>query len=141
MPGGSCARLADLPDAIASIVEDCRRATLSTLNADGTIASVPVGFALVGERVITQVDDKPKEGRELARVANVRREPRATLLFDRWDEDWTRLGWVMVKGVASLEPPREVPELLARYPQYHAAPPRGPLLVVDPRSIRWWTWR
>ena len=90
--------------------------------------------------MITEVDDKPKGDKELARVRNVRRDPRVTLLFDRWDEDWTRLGWVMVKGDASVEPPRSVAELSDRYPQYQSRPPTGPLLVVEPRQVRWWTW-
>jgi hypothetical protein len=61
------------------------------------------------------------------------------VLFDRWDEDWTRLGWVMVKGVASVESARLVPALLDRYPQYERQP-SGPVIVVEARRVRWWTW-
>jgi PPOX class probable F420-dependent enzyme len=53
--------------------------------------------------------------------------PKAALLVDRWDEDWTRLAWVRVYGVAEiLEPqPHEREEhaaavalLREKYPQY-----------------------
>ena len=132
--------LDELPDRVARIVEECRRATLATRNEDGTSAVVPVCFGVAGGRVITEVDDKPKGTKELARVRNVRRDPRVTLLFDRWDEDWTRLGWVMVKGIASIHPPGDVAALVQRYPQYEQHPPRGPRLIVDPRHVRWWTW-
>jgi hypothetical protein len=46
------------------------------------------------------------------------------LLVDRWDEDWTRLGWLRVEGIASLVgagDPGHAPALVAlrrKYPQY-----------------------
>jgi PPOX class probable F420-dependent enzyme len=138
--GGSCARIDDLPEALRAVVDQCRRATLSTTNADGSIATVPVCFAVSDGRVTIAIDDKPKRTKELARVRNIRRDPRVTLLFDRWDEDWARLAWVMVKGVASVEAAGEVATLLERYPQYRAAPPSGPVIFVEPRTVRWWSW-
>lgn len=141
MPGGSCRTLAELPGNAASLLDDCRRAALSTSGEDGTIAAVPVCFAVAEGRVIIAVDEKPKATKDLARIRNVRRDPRVTLLFDRWDEDWTRLAWVMVKGVAAIEGSVDASSLLARYPQYRDDPPAGPFLVVEPRLIRWWSWR
>jgi PPOX class probable F420-dependent enzyme len=140
LPGGRCSTLGDLPEDLARVVDGCRRATLSTIGADGTIASVPVCFALTEGRVIVAIDDKPKGSKELARVRNIRRDPRVTLLFDRWDEDWTRLGWVMVKGAASLTMEADSSALQERYPQYRADPPGGPFIVVDPALVRWWSW-
>jgi PPOX class probable F420-dependent enzyme len=140
VPGGSCARLSDVPSEVARLIEECRRATLSTVNPDGTVALVPVCFALDGPRVVSAVDEKPKGDDELARVRNVRREPRVTLLFDRWDEDWSRLGWVAVKGVATIEATVDAALLVARYPQYEGHPPPGPWLTIEPFRIRWWTW-
>lgn len=122
------------------VVAECRRATLSTLSGDGSIATVPVCFALRGGDVIIEIDDKPKRTKELARVGNIRRDARVTLLFDRWDEDWTRLGWVMVKGTATMEREGDASPLVERYPQYREDPPDGPLIVVAPHRIRWWSW-
>jgi PPOX class probable F420-dependent enzyme len=140
VPGGSCARLSELPLSAARVVEECRRAVLSTRSGDGTAAVVPVCFALSGEDVVTAIDGKPKGDAEPARLGNVRRDRRVTMLFDRWDEDWTRLGWVMVKGTATIESAGDSSGLVARYPQYRTDPPRGPLLVVSPDLVRWWTW-
>jgi PPOX class probable F420-dependent enzyme len=140
LAAGSCEHLAELPDAPARVVAECRRATLSSFSADGSIATVPVCFALADGSVITQIDHKPKDAREPARLRNIRRDPRVTILFDRWDEDWTRLGWVMVKGTASVAPARAAPALVERYPQYVEDPPDGPVIVVEPRLIRWWCW-
>jgi PPOX class probable F420-dependent enzyme len=110
------------------------------MGADGAIATVPVCFAIAGGRVLIAVDDKPKRTKKLARVRNIHRDPRTTLLFDRWDEDWTRLGWVMVKGVATLQEEGDASPLIQRYPQYRDDPPAGPLIVVEPQRIRWWSW-
>lgn len=114
---------------------------LATTASDGSPRAVPVCFAIVNGEVVTAVDQKPKSTRRPARLVNAQRAGTATLLFDRWDEDWTRLGWVMVTGRARIEPPgwgRD--ELIARYPQYGTDPPLGESLVVMPSSVRWWTW-
>ena len=45
------------------------------------------------------------------------------LSVDRWDEDWARLAWVMVRGRAEILEPgaeqtRAIAALRVRYPQY-----------------------
>jgi PPOX class probable F420-dependent enzyme len=138
---GSCKRLSELQAGVRAIVENARRAALASIGEDGNPHVVPVCFAIVGEEVVSAIDHKPKSGRELARVANVRARPNATLLFDRWDEDWTRLGWVMVAGSAHMAPPGAgADELAARYRQYQEQPPRGEVIVLRPEVIRWWFW-
>ena len=103
---------------------------------------MPVCFAVRGDDLVTAIDQKPKRiDRETARVANVRNDGRATLLIDRWDEDWTRLGWVMIRAAAALEPPGSASaQLLGRYPQYRDDPPGGPVIALRPRRISWWLW-
>jgi PPOX class probable F420-dependent enzyme len=113
-----------------------RRATLSTVASDGRPRLVPCCFAFgfEGDTLVvdTPIDDKPKASSDplrLARVRDVRRDPRVTLLVDHWDEDWTRLAWVRVEGTARLLLPWAPPDapahaaaldaLRARYPQYH----------------------
>lgn len=124
-----------------AIIEGARRAALATIGDDGRPHLVPVCFAIVGGEIVSAVDQKPKSGRELARVRNVRARASATLLLDRWDEDWTRLGWVMVAGAARISPPGfGVSELSARYEQYEEQPPLGDVIVIRPDSIRWWMW-
>lgn len=66
------------------------------------IESVPICFVSVrdassGSTVIANPIDrvKAKETTELSRRANVERNPRATLLCERWDrDDWSQLWWV-----------------------------------------------
>jgi PPOX class probable F420-dependent enzyme len=140
MPSGSCRSLSELPNTARSVIDDARRAVLSTIDADGRPHSVPVCFAVAGARICSAIDHKPKSGRTLSRIANVRARPIATVLFDRWDEDWRRLAWVMVRGEARIDPPGTAgPELIARYPQYRDDPPAGEVVVVTPVLIAYWT--
>jgi hypothetical protein len=66
------------------------------------------------------------------------------LVVDRYDEQWSRLAWVQLRGTAGLlhdGPPYErgIALLAARYPQYGAVPLVGrPLLVIRPRQVRSW---
>ncbi|MGH2820646.1 MAG: TIGR03668 family PPOX class F420-dependent oxidoreductase, partial [Actinomycetota bacterium] len=133
MPGGTSPTLTDLPVDALRILQDARRAVLATIAADGSPRIVPVGFALREGEVVTAIDRKPKSGRRLARLRNLERDARVSLLADRWDEDWTGLGWVRVEGTARIEAPGSAAaELRARYPQYREEPPDGEVIVVTP---------
>jgi PPOX class probable F420-dependent enzyme len=141
MPAGSCTALSELPGSLLDVLEAARRGVLSTHGEGGRIDSVPVCFARRGDDIVTAVDQKPKRSGELARVRNLARDPTATLLVDRWDEEWTRLAWVMVRGEAHLDSPGSAAdELLARYPQYLRDAPRGPVIALTPTTVRWWAW-
>jgi PPOX class probable F420-dependent enzyme len=140
MPSGSVGRLRDLPIELRSVIDGARRAVLTTVDADGP-HSVPVCFAVLGQELVTAIDHKPKAAGTPARLRNVRDDPAVTLLIDRWDEDWERLAWVMVRGRARIEPPGTGSDaLLARYPQYGERPPSGDAIVIAPHRILWWAW-
>jgi len=121
-----------------------RVARLATIGPGGAPHLVPVVFALDGDTVYSAVDAKPKRTTSLRRLANVRDDPRATLLADHYDEDWTALWWVRADGRGRVIEPgepeadRAVELLAARYPQYVATPPPGPVLAVDVE--RWSGW-
>jgi PPOX class probable F420-dependent enzyme len=63
---------------------------------------VPVCFAFDGEALYSAVDDKPKRTRDLRRLRNVAENPHASMVVDEWSEDWSRLRWVIVEGMADL---------------------------------------
>jgi PPOX class probable F420-dependent enzyme len=120
-----------------------RVARLATVRPDGAPHVVPVVFVLDGDTVWLVVDEKPKRQRELQRLANVRAEPRVSLLVDSWDEDWERLWWVRADGHVRIvsegaELERAVILLLERYPQEREHPPGGPALAVEVK--RWRSW-
>jgi PPOX class probable F420-dependent enzyme len=124
--------------------EDARVAVLSSIGPNRAPHLVPVVFALDGERIHLAVDTKPKHGGELARVANLRAEPRCALLVHGYQEDWDRLWWARADGRASIvaEGPaleRTRTLLQDRYPQYRGATRViGPAIVIEVE--RWSGW-
>src|SRR6478672_8661129 len=94
-----------------AFIESARRAVLATIGRAGRPRLVPICFALADDSPIlyTPLDDKPKRTNDpldLARVRDIRADPRVTVLVDRWDEDWTRLAWLRAEGTAELAMPR-----------------------------------
>ncbi len=125
---------------------------------DGRPRLVPICFTLGEQRdaagrpiVYTPLDEKPKQAADpmkLARVQDLLVLPEATLLVDRWDEDWTRLAWLRAYGTAELlEPqPHEREEhgaaaaaLKRKYPQYagHALQGRPIVRIHVTRALSW----
>lgn len=104
---------------------------------------VPVTFAIVGDRVVTAIDQKPKTTRRLRRLGNVASHPRVSLLADHYDEAWDRLWWVRVDGIARIVESgeafdRAIAALVAKYDQYRSAPPAGPVIeVAIERVVAW----
>ena len=112
---------------------------LATVTAAGRPHVVPVCFALEGGRIYTAVDAKPKSTRALRRLENVRATGRASLLVDHYEEDWSRLWWVRVDGPAEvLDANAGLDALAAKYEQYRADPPAGPVIAITPE--RWRSW-
>ena len=58
-------------------------------------------------------------------MRNIRENPRVSVVIDQYDEDWTRLRWVIIQGRAEIltDGPhfaRGVDLLVDKYPQYRA---------------------
>ena len=104
-------------------VEGQRVARLATADRRAVPHVVPVCFGLVGDAVYITIDQKPKQaGRPLKRLRNIADNPRLAMVFDRYDEDWRRLAWVMLHGRAEIladgvEHDRAQALLRERYPQ------------------------
>ena len=105
-------------------VESRRAGHLATADARGAPYLVPVCFGLGKATLYITIDEKPKrQDRPMKRVRNILENPRAAFVVDRWDEDWTRLGWVMLRGAAEIldsgaEHDAAQELLRGRYPQY-----------------------
>jgi PPOX class probable F420-dependent enzyme len=106
-----------------AFVESRRVGHLATADAAGRSHIVPVCFGLAGETLYITIDEKPKRlDRPLKRVRNILENPQAAFVADRYDEDWARLGWVMLRGRAEIldsgaEHDRAQALVVARYPQ------------------------
>jgi PPOX class probable F420-dependent enzyme len=109
----------------ARFLAQCRVGHLATADARATPHLVPVCFVVSAGALYITIDQKPKgDVRALRRLKNITENPVAAFVADRWDEDWTRLGWVMLRGPAEIlaegaEHDRAQALLRSRYPQYH----------------------
>lgn len=101
---------------------------------------VPVTYAVHGDELFIAVDQKPKSTTALKRLRNIAANERVAVLVDEYDEDWAHLWWVRVDGVARVVPEHAaaVELLVAKYPQYEADPPQGPVIVI--RAEAWSGW-
>ena len=124
---------------------DARRATLATTASNGRPRLVPVCFVVVDGLLWSPLDEKPKaveDPRRLARIRDIARDPRVTLLVDRWSEDWSQLAWLRVDGHAELvdSDPTVVAALRAKYPQYAAHDLESrPMIRIQAEATHGWT--
>jgi PPOX class probable F420-dependent enzyme len=116
-----------LTDEQRQFLDAQRVARLATADATGRPHVVPICYVLTGDTVYFTIDEKPKKkpAAGLKRLANLRENPFAALVVDRYDEDWSRLGWVMLQGRAEVlesGPEHDLAQasLRARYPQLAA---------------------
>jgi len=123
-----------------------RVARLATADAAGQPHVIPIVFAIDGQRLYTPVDAKPKRvapGR-LKRVRNLLVNPHVAIVADEYDEDWTRLAWVLVAGRGEVVDGGEahvvgIRLLQDKYAQYEAMPlEHRPLIVVTLLSVTSW---
>jgi PPOX class probable F420-dependent enzyme len=126
------------------LVANARVARLATTGADGRPHLVPLCFALEGDVLYSAVDRKPKGSTRLQRLENVRLHPDVTVLVDHYEEDWSRLWWVRLRGTARVleggaEHDRALSLLAAKYEQYRAEPPPGPVIAVAVDEWRGWS--
>jgi PPOX class probable F420-dependent enzyme len=116
-----------LPDRERGFLIGQRIGHLATADARGNPHVVPVCFAVADDTLYITIDEKPKRagGRPLKRLRNMMDNPSTAFVADRYDEDWSRLGWVMLRGLAEIliegpEHDRAQTLLCERYPQYRA---------------------
>ena len=119
-------------------------ARLATIDPDGRPHLVPIVFAVEGDTLYSAVDRKPKRSQTLRRIENARVRPDVTILVDHYEEDWSRLWWIRLRGRARVldagtERERARALLADKYPQYRAEPPDGPVLAVDVYETRAWS--
>jgi PPOX class probable F420-dependent enzyme len=118
---------------------------LATADARAVPHLVPVCFVVSDGALYITIDQKPKgDVRALKRLRNIAENPVAAFVADRWDEDWTRLGWVMLRGPAQIladgaEHDQAQALLRLRYPQYREMELNG-LPVVAVRIERVTSW-
>lgn len=135
--------------AVQKILKKARVARLATLDDKNRPHIVPICFVYDGKLFYTAVDRKPKRvtPERLARLRNIRAVPRIALLIDEYDEDWTQLWYILVRGKAKLIPKSghkehalAIHKLRAKYPQYAQGmlADDAPIIRITPERVAFW---
>lgn len=140
----------DLPAFAAELLYQSRVARLGTADRTGQPLVVPVCYVFDGRTCFSAIDAKPKRvaARQLRRVRNIAENPRVSLTVDRYDEEWSRLCWVIVQGRADVltdgsERASAVDLLLAKYAQYRVMGldrEAATVIRIAPEKALCWKW-
>ena len=137
---------AKLSSAQDRFLRSARTGHLATADANGQPHVIPVCFVFDGEAIYSVLDGKPKSVslRRLRRVRNISANPQVSLVVDHYEEDWSRLQYLMVSGGAELlelgeEWARAIAMLREKYPQYQAMDlDQSPVIKIAPlRYVPW----
>ena len=142
------AKRATLSEAEATFVQQQRVARLATVDGDGNPHVIPVCYAFDGSRFYTPLDEKPKrvEGHQLQRVRNIMTHSTVALVIDQYDDDWSQLGYILIRGQAELIPPEQtgvhsqaIVLLRERYRQYRTmALEKHAVIAITPAQVTSW---
>jgi PPOX class probable F420-dependent enzyme len=138
-----------IPGAVQAKLKEARVARLATVDERHRPHAVPVCFAYDGKVLYTAIDQKPKRvaPERLTRLRNILAEPRVALLIDQYDEDWTKLWYMLIRGKARLLPmgaqkerARALRKLRAKYPQYagRMLPNDAAIIRITPDRTTFW---
>jgi PPOX class probable F420-dependent enzyme len=140
----------DLPAFAAELLREGRVARLGTADRAGQPLVVPVCYVFDGRSCFSAIDAKPKRisAGGLRRVRNIAENPRVSLIVDHYDEEWTRLAWVIVQGRADVltEGPERVGAidlLRDKYAQYRALGldrAAATVIRISPERAMSWRW-
>ncbi|MFC1416967.1 TIGR03668 family PPOX class F420-dependent oxidoreductase [Streptacidiphilus cavernicola] len=122
-----------------------RVSRLATVSGTGEPHMVPITFALDGDHLYFAVDHKPKASTDLRRLRNITENPRVSVLVDHYADDWETLWWARADGLAEIWHDGRSREdaldlLAAKYPQYAAQRPSGPVVAITLQQMTGWSY-
>jgi PPOX class probable F420-dependent enzyme len=137
----------DLDARSRALLDTARVAHLATADQYARPHAVPIVFVLDGERLYFPLDRKPKrvdDWHALRRVRNIETNGRVSIVVDTYEEDWTKLAWVLLEGVATIlesgsERDSAAAALTAKYAQYDGGGlvDRPVARVAIERAVEW----
>jgi PPOX class probable F420-dependent enzyme len=137
----------DLDPASRALLESARVAHLATADQYSRPHAVPIVFVMLDGNLYFALDRKPKREDDwhmLRRVRNIETNGRVSIVVDHYEDDWSKLAWVLLEGVATIietgaERDGAARALAGKYMQYAGAALDGrPVVrVVVERTVRW----
>jgi PPOX class probable F420-dependent enzyme len=85
-------------------ITEAKVARLATVDLECKPHLIPVVFVFDNDCYFIPIDEKTKRSRpeKLKRAKNIQQNPNVTLLIDEYNEDWTKLYFIMIQGKASI---------------------------------------
>ncbi len=85
-------------------IQHHRVGRLATADATGVPHVIPVCFVRAENNIYITVDEKPKTlaPKTLKRLRNIAENINVAMVVDEYDEDWSRLAWVLLRGHAKI---------------------------------------
>ncbi|HKQ08105.1 MAG TPA: TIGR03668 family PPOX class F420-dependent oxidoreductase [Blastocatellia bacterium] len=132
---------------LGKFIRGHRVARLATVDGDGRPAVIPICYVFDDHHFYSPLDEKPKQvaPRQLKRVRNIESNPHVALVIDDYADDWSKLAYVLVTGLAAIMQPgsdehaRAVRMLRDKYPQYRAmAIDERPMIKISPARMKHW---
>ena len=140
------ARLGD--PRVREFVAATRIAHLATADGAGAPHNVPLCYWFDGERIYFAIDEKPKRqtGMALKRMRNIAANPRVAVVIDHYEEDWSQLAFVLIRGHARVVEDADeylvaMRHLRDKYLQYRGmimTPEKNPIVKIEPLSVHAW---
>ena len=125
-----------------------RVARLATADSSGMPHVIPVCFWFDGARLYFVIDEKPKRARGtgLKRMRNIAENPHIALVADHYEDDWTQLAYVMIRGEARIVDDNGEYMLVLRnlrdkylpYRTMQLSPDRNPIVRITPGHVNIW---
>lgn len=134
---------------VGSLEDRARVARLATVDPENKPHVVPVVFVFDDTYYYIPLDEKIKryKAEDLTRVKNIKQNPNVSLLIDEYHEDWNKLHFVIIHGIASLvfkegqdnSLLKKAHNLLCKkYPQYQTLGMGESCIKIRPeKTFRW----
>jgi PPOX class probable F420-dependent enzyme len=131
--------------AVRDFIESARIGHLATVSGAGEPHNIPLCFWFDGARFYFVIDEKPKRksGAEIKRMKNIAENPQVALVIDHYDEEWSRLAYVLIRGDARIvedgaEYALAIQHLRHKYAQYHTmllTQQRNPAIRIESQHV------
>jgi PPOX class probable F420-dependent enzyme len=135
---------------VEEFIQRARVARLATIDSEFKPHVVPVVFVFDDNHFFIPVDEKRKTAKpeRLKRIKNIKDNPNVALLIDQYDEDWTKLAFVLIQGKASVARKREgnvqviqaYKKLTTKYIQYQTVGVGEMCIIITPKKVASWSY-
>ena len=136
-----------------TIIDKARVARLATVDTEFKPHLIPVVFVFDNDCYFIPIDEKTKRSRpeNLKRVKNIQENPNVALLLDEYNEDWTKLFFIMIQGKACIIGGKELEQqndllllekaqklLSDKYHQYQKTGIGEYVIMIIPQKVITW---